>query len=849
MSQVPISFGSDNPLVVAQWQVMLRGLPGVVTPELQELAEAAGVSAEAAAISAGQAASAVAVGVAGLKSEFASATGAGGVGAADGVTVATALAEAPDRTVGEPFFVETAIGTLGLPAVPNNANTYNTNGANIGEGGLTVSLTSGAVGANIVTAAETSIVAGFGNIAWPCAIEYADQTHEFNIVMGDNGVDTITLQNPLSKSAVGAKLSCKYAATADQHLTKRATRAWVECVYAQREIDCVGTHYIDGAWYDQPPKYQSVVARNAALISYGSINVAGVVTTLINEVTGQTMYDSDGYLIRPLNQNAGAQVGLHLVGHGAEAIVNVAGQTGMLEAFVGEQKAASGGNGLDVIVYGRVNGVESVIYRRSMTRGCTRVVAPYSGFDSLRLSVVATVDGARYIRVTEMRAWVTAAKARRLIDKNGRLLAMGDSWLAYYDGEFARWLQVCMRRDGGIGTVTNAARSGTTSKYGLDWFDTRFALGKFTQVYCHFYTNDANSAQVPSLVYTFPNPAGVPTDYRMASMDEWRSCMMAMAAKSIAGGAQFVMPRPGGTASAAQTSYQQLWGRKCTPGLCVNDTRQALADELSDPLSAINVTGKKRGSKVLVGNSTFSATGGGAADPWIDPLGSRVAVLEAQIFDFFPYSRGTFVIGTDSNADGVSDGVAVTSYSTTTNITATNSIVSGKQKTSINYASGFGPGGFRQRYQYPAIAGHKYLLVCKLTGCTASRSVDRILSNADGTNGNVITPAASTDASGNSLSFFTSTEVATLTRSFFVNLSSPASPMTLDTVAEAVYMLDLTAADAALGTSLASMTAAEAFAIVYPALTKVPPTALRLTDTVTAAARLLSIANGVVTVT
>jgi len=158
------------------------------------------------------------------------------------------------------------------------------------------------------------------------------------------------------------------------------------------------------------------------LTAYGTITSGGVTAGLSAEYGGLTPSDSEGYLIRPLPAAAGIVAGLHQIGHGVEMTQQVSGLSGVFESFVGEQKAASGSNGITITVVGIKNGVEYVLYTTSTVRYCVRVVVPFVGFDQIKMTVIANAVGARYIRVTETRIWIGDYANRPIIDKNGNYL-------------------------------------------------------------------------------------------------------------------------------------------------------------------------------------------------------------------------------------------------------------------------------------------------------------------------------------------------------------------------------------------------------------------------------------------
>ena len=280
-------------------------------------------------------------------------------------------------------------------------------------------------------------------------------------------------------------------------------------------------------------------------------------------------------------------------------------------------------------------------------------------------------------------------------------------------------------------------------------------------------------------------------------------------------------------------------------GVWSNPDRQSLPDELTDPTAFINVYGKSRGSRTLLGDSPVYALGNGTSSPWVDGVGKRVGLLESLVYDFSVAAVGDYAIGTDTDSDGLSNGVVQTTFGVTTGITATNSIVSGKQKLSVAFNDPASTGGFRQRYQYTSIAGHHYVMIIVLEGCTPSKPFEFIYTLPAGATAAATVP---TDASGNAVAGAAVTQTASAVQYVYVSLTNPLAVATLDTVVKSLYVIDVTAFDAVYGTTFATQPDADVIAIMRGQLLRDLPTSVRLRDTATGVTRRISVNNGSVVV-
>lgn len=760
-------------------------------------------------------------------------------------------------------YIDTFMGIHSIPAVPANIGSYQGTGGSDPQ--YQVTITAGGAGTNSVTVSETAIVAGMGSSIWPCVIEHDDGSLDFNVVRSISGDNTINLHFPLRRA--GALLSPVWDSVNGQHMTKRGYRAYADYVFQQVAAYCTASQFTGNSCFaHQPPKYQQLWALNASLVSYGQLNVNNVVTRIDADTTNGNYTDASGRLCRSSYEPCGVVVGVHLTGHGINGSYDVMGKRGFIETHVfttnGASTTPSNVGSAAINVYGTVNGVETLIYTKQFSDFLERIRVPYSGYDSIRLEVVAVANYAFFIHVKDTKCWVSQAPDAPLINKHSKIVTMGDSWLQFYatsdasvttsNGAFSARLQELINAAGGRGTVINRSKGGMTTEWALAWFDTYVLPLKPQQVIFNFFTNDANTT---SALPSFVGPDGSTMNNQVPNKERYKANLARLAAKCVAAGIQPIFLLPAGTASISQAQNQLQWLRTLRLGVQIDEPSQALSTELADATAFINTVGKRTAKAAAVGTTILYAQGPNPSDAWVNPQNNRLNLLEPQVYNVIPYDKNTAKIGTDSNSDGLSDGVTLQGYGTNTGSTFTPSISAGTQLLTSTFTQSASTGSNRLKFDFSGLtAGRDYMLIVELdqgTPNTPSDPIGTFYGSAVSLNASALpTPSPTTDANGDATIYWRLNAITNTAPYFSIQtLGSRASlPVTYVTGVRRVQIVDLNAMKAALGIDYASMSNADLFSVINASLTLVGPTSIRMTDAQTGVARLLKIVNGVATV-
>ncbi|MNK76315.1 hypothetical protein D3C87_958810 [compost metagenome] len=211
-------------------------------------------------------------------------------------------------------------------------------------------------------------------------------------------------------------------------------------------------------------------------------------------------------------------------------------------------------------------------------------------------------------------------------------------------------------------------------------------------------------------------------------------------------------------------------------------------------------------------------------------------------------------IGTDTNADGLSDGVTTQGYGTHGTNTYVPSISAGVQLSTASYLDASGAtGNARLKFDFTCVAGHDYFLIAEYKNSVPSTQIEAVglfFGSAALIGNSAIGGAANTDASGAATKGWRFNAV-TSTAAYFstvVTGSRASLPVSYVTGVKRVHLIDLTTLKATLGVDVNAMPDAELFALLNAALTAKPPTSLRITDTVTGVAKRVVVNSGVISV-
>jgi len=616
-----------------------------------------------------------------------------------------------------PLYVDTVAGVVGSIVPPTGvraglaATTYPDGQGFLAEhhvGGV-----SGTRGTTTLTVTDTATLAtlvGGGTGPWDGVVQDSTGAAVFVTVTGVSG-GTVTLLRPLPIDVSGGVLASRIDAAAGQHLTLLGYRALAQLIARTSPVIGCRGGILDGQWDTLPPSYRTLWAKNAAMTAYGEINSSDGGANVRTYITAQdTANEFDpGNWARRINRNpGGVKVGTHAAGHGVTATFRPGRRPSVLELWTTSSRDASSLPtvnrvrvvvGLDdgTTIYDRV--VDGALY-------CHRIPAPAG--DALTVEVTNHDGAIAYINISQ----VTLREAGVGTRIGGRkIVVLGDSWTQYSGQELGAELA---RVTGS--TVVTHGLGGTTTEWGLAWWDEYVRKERPDDVVIHFYTNDLNNNQDS----TMPIPGGAtvsmwPNGLSQAQAEaRWIANIAKMIALAQADGIRPVIVMPGGV-----NVVRQFAG-------AIHLERPRLIDwsattaELADPAAYVNMTGKTAGATAKVGSSTRYAAGPLPGDPWKDPTSAAIEGLQRLTLhrDAYNLLAGTVLIGTDSNGDGLSDGLTYQDAGVQTGDTYTPSIVAGAQRLTCVYAASGSGGSRRLRADFTAAAGKEYLLVADIANAT-----------------------------------------------------------------------------------------------------------------------------------
>ena len=562
----------------------------------------------------------------------------------------------PDRAAagaGSAAFVETwTTGWFG--DTPDNSP--------IGAPGLQISVT-GTRGSNVLTTADSALVAGLGSDPWDGALNAADQSDDFFVgVTGNNGADEIYLLHPLTEDFSG-HLTNKFADSL--HLSPGATKAYARHVARKTAREVSRGGIMDGSWLDLPSRLQTAWARNAALVAHGVSTTESVTTSLVAGV-GSLASQTNG-IVRRISASAESRVfvGTHEAGHGMSGTFQGRGRDVALEfwtgAYAGDLDAAEA----EILV--TVTHKNQPVYTDTVGRRVHRHYIEIPTAGEIVVSIT-NQDGSVYnIEVNQCRLQ-EAGKGGRIIRAGQRVVTIGDSWFTRYDGQFARTLALETGAE-----VINRSLSSTTIEYAIAWFEDHVARYRPDVVIAHFFSNDRTKIGDPSSgLMTFTGPDGSevtnwPADKTGdVGRDYYAERILLFCALAQSRGIQPVVIMSGLSTPSINITQPSAERNSCI------DRRNAVPlgwiatpQQATDPESFINRVGKYAGSKITVGQSVRTATGASPTDTWVNTAEQIGLSIQQTIYTLSEYAAAPdFTIGTDTSEDGLSDGLDYQTFGT-----------------------------------------------------------------------------------------------------------------------------------------------------------------------------------------
>lgn len=647
----------------------------------------------------------------------------------------------------------------------------------------------GVKGSNVLTTAETSKVSGLGSSGFDASITSDGGVSSFVICLGHNGSTEIYLRDPLAADFSGVFCS-RIDNALGQHLTQSATKALAGLAARADGVTSARGGIIDGVWTDRPGTYYSGVwSKNAALTAYGVSNSAApiVQSNIFGITTSANVWGNlDQMPVRPISLSGrGIIVGTHLAGHGVDGVVNLQGKGAVVEFWTGAYRGPSVDlTSTEISVVLKADGV--VLSDTTTDHILRRHQFFVSGADQVTIELTNLDGGIYNIEVGQLTAR-EAGYGGKLIPSTAKVACFGDSWFAFYDGLFARELAKITGAK-----VDNYALGGMTTFWALSWFDTYIKGKGYDVVVLNFFTNDGNDLSAQT--FTDPDgneqprwPSGLTPD---EALQLWIDNMQVLCTLIQAEGARPVIMGPLGTQKNAQWTFAIDRPHK-SAGLI------PLQGELADSTSFLNNNGKALGVAASSGQGVVYAEGSDPTDGWGNPLNDAIASLQKLTLTASDYSAPyTFDIGTDTDANGLSDGIGYLTNGTveTNGETFTPSIVSGNQR----FASAFtspNTGTKRLKLDFSVTEAKEYIVMAQLANAPASTAFNLFVNLVGGYN---LAPIAqrTTDADGNANAYWRQTADSTKTASILLAFDRVnGSTITFDLTK--AYCIDLAALYAA----------------------------------------------------
>jgi hypothetical protein len=396
-----------------------------------------------------------------------------------------------------------------------------------------------------------------GTGTWSAILKHDDNTYGAYIVsnLGSN-VCTIF---PNLRATVTSKTLRNLGGTINgQHYTEPGFRALANFIWNSTRRATYRNRYA--------AQWRGSLGVKADWTNIGGLTSGQYAIATTNNVIGlTTAKESNAFISRSrttLTFN-GASV---RTGKGVTKTFSLGGKSGVLEMLVscGLIGAVAGGAFYPFHVNAKVDGVD--IFDQTFVRndGLVRILVDFPSGTSGVVTVtysddtgptnttgyVDCVNWWTYDRVPNGFAWTD-----RVIDKNGNVVILGDSWSTFYptvpgqsDGALGQELQSLMTAAGGTGTVTSVGVAGTTAEYGLANFNTVVAPLNPTQVIIEFFTNDRNQ-------------------YGDANYQRWLNALYAIGQKCQAIGAEPIFISPLQTSSLSQAIVHGIWADRLGVGL------------------------------------------------------------------------------------------------------------------------------------------------------------------------------------------------------------------------------------------------------------------------------------------
>lgn len=421
-----------------------------------------------------------------------------------------------DKAFTTPLFVETFsdFGRLGT-GTPSGVSNY--------DGGNYVCTISGNIGESFVTVLNGTI--SDGNGTWLAVIRNDDSSCDINKVIGISG-NRFLLMEPLKQNIINGKIGNVHDAAQGLHYTELGYVAFAQKIYnttprtAQRK-----------------KKISQFLGKNATLDFWKLTTSFFAVNSVAN---------IDNASDKTLKRFGTPALVLNLASpsHSAELEISNA-KKGYLEIYISSVNTCT----LDFLKEGIV--VKSV----PITNILQRVTLDVDTADNIKVKVydvAASGTNINQLFIGNTTYFLNGFVPERVIDKDAKVVYIGDSWGTYHNQATTRELQRLIQTDGGKGQVLNYSRAGHTSNYALEGFEEYVIKNKPDVVIIEYFCNDFATINGTNLG-TFTAVDGSQKNMNVSSIGQYVANIEKMIAMAIDNGIQPVVIMPSVTDSMSRT--------------------------------------------------------------------------------------------------------------------------------------------------------------------------------------------------------------------------------------------------------------------------------------------------------
>jgi hypothetical protein len=378
------------------------------------------------------------------------------------------------------------------------------------------------------TLSATGLVSTIGGNNYGATILHDDGTYGVYTVNNETGGTTgdVTIRPPLRADTTGGECAALIGLLSDQHYGLPGYKALARHIYS----------VTNGSAYRN--RFAGQIAARSATTGWTGISGG---TVGYKQSTG-FQPDSGSYSYMRARGPAVVISGANAAGSGVRNVQALGGHSGQLEVFVGLFAGAN--YNVKVIIDG------DTIHDETYP-GFHRVVVPFGNATTGTVEITNPSGGTRTLLLGDCTWWVYDREDidwdAKFIDKDAKVVVLGDSWSARYDGGLGAELQQAMVDDGGTGTVTTIALGSQTAEWGLEQMPL-VAAENPDVVVVEFFTNDCNQFGVTG------SERWLKATYRIG-----------LACQDIGAKPLFVMPLP--TGGNGQTINHGRWAELIGAGL------------------------------------------------------------------------------------------------------------------------------------------------------------------------------------------------------------------------------------------------------------------------------------------